>query len=148
MVKEKKLVVSSTAFAHNKKIPEKYSCHGEDVNPPLEIKGIPKEAKSLVLIVDDPDAPMGVWDHWVVWNIPPTGRIEENTVPGKEGVNSASMRAWHGPCPPSGTHHYHFKVYALNAMLDLNNYSKKGDVEKAMKGQIIAKGKLVGLFSN
>jgi len=142
----KELSVKSDAFENNTLIPAKYTCDGDNVNPPLTINGVPNETKSLVLIVDDPDAPMGTWDHWVVWNIPPAGKIEENTIPGTEGMNSARKHSYGGPCPPWGTHRYFFKVYALDTKLDLNPNSHKKDVEKAMKGHILAKGELVGLY--
>jgi Raf kinase inhibitor-like YbhB/YbcL family protein len=144
----KKLSVKSPVFENGKHIPVKYTCDGANVNPPLTIDVVPEETKTLVLIVDDPDAPMGVFDHWVVWNIPPTTRkIEENTVPGTEGMSSYRKHAYGGPCPPYGTHRYFFKVYALDARLDLKLDSTKRDVEKAMKGNILAEGELVGLYS-
>jgi len=143
----KKMLVKSPAFENNKLIPVKYTCDGADVNPPLTIEGVPEETKTLVLIVDDPDAPMGTFDHWIVWNIPSTTReIEENTVPGTEGISSYRKHAYGGPCPPYGTHRYFFKVYALDARLDLKSNSTKKDVEKAMKGHILAEGELVGLY--
>jgi Raf kinase inhibitor-like YbhB/YbcL family protein len=142
----KKLSVKSPAFENNKLIPVKYTCDGADVNPPLTIEGVPQETKTLVLIVDDPDAPMGTWDHWIVWNIPPTSKIEENMVPGTEGMGSYRKHAYGGPCPPYGTHRYFFKVYALDTQLDLKSNSTKKDVEKAMEGHILAEGELVGLY--
>ena len=143
----KELTITSPAFGNNKPIPSKYTCDGDNVNPTLNIEGTPEETKSLVLIVDDPDAPMGTWDHWIVWNIPPTNKIEENSVPGTEGLNDFRKHSYGGPCPPSGTHRYFFKVYALDTKLDLNPNSRKKDVEKAMKNHILAKGELVGLYS-
>jgi len=140
------LRVSSPIFQNNQLIPPKYTCDGDDVNPSLRIEGIPREAQALVLIVDDPDAPMGTWDHWVVWNIPPVERIEENSVPGIQGLNDFNKHSYGGPCPPSGTHRYFFKVYALDMKLNLNPNSRKKDVEKAMKGHILAEGKIVGLY--
>jgi Raf kinase inhibitor-like YbhB/YbcL family protein len=143
----KELSIKSPAFEHGKLIPKKYSCDGQDINPPLTIEGIPKEAKTLVLAVDDPDAPSGTFDHWIVWNIPASAsKIGENTVPGTEGMNSARQQGYMGPCPPSGTHRYFFKVYALDAELSLGASSRKKDVEKAMQGHILAKGELVGLY--
>jgi Raf kinase inhibitor-like YbhB/YbcL family protein len=142
----KKLIIRSPVFENNRLIPAKYTCDGDDVNPPLTIDGTPDETKSIVLVVDDPDAPMGTWDHWIVWNIPPTKKIEENTVPGTEGMNDFRRRSYGGPCPPSGTHRYFFKVYALNAKLDLSPTSRKRDVEKTMQGHVLAKGELVGLY--
>ncbi len=142
----KELVVKSTAFENNQLIPVKYTCDGDEVNPPVIIEGAPAETQSLVLIVDDPDAPMGTWDHWVVWNIPPTTKIEENTVPGVEGKNSARKNAYDAPCPPWGTHRYFFKVYALDTELDLKPDSHKKDVEKTMEGHVLAKGELIGRY--
>ena len=139
--------LASAAFESGKQIPKKYTCDGEGINPPLSIEGTPKTAKTLVLTVDDPDAPHGTFDHWVVWNIPAlTSRIAENSVPGKEGANSAGQQGYMGPCPPSGTHRYFFKVYALDTELNLGSGAKKRDVEKAMQGHILAKGELLGLF--
>ena len=143
----KELTVSSLAFENNKAIPSKYTCDGEDVNPPLKIEGIPEEAESLVLIVEDPDAPAGLWIHWVVWNVPPTGTIKEDSVPGTEGMTTNRVRAYGGPCPPSGTHRYFFKAYALDTKLDLSGNSEKRDVEKAMQNHLLAKGELIGLYS-
>ena len=142
----KELTVSSPVFENNGLIPAKYTCDGDDINPPLRIEGIPKETVSLTLIVDDPDAPRGTWVHWVVWDIPPTERIEENSVPGTEGLNDSRRRTYGGPCPPSGTHRYFFKVYALDNRLNLRPDSRKADVERAMGTHVIAKGEIVGLY--
>jgi Raf kinase inhibitor-like YbhB/YbcL family protein len=142
----KNLTISSPEFKNNQKIPPKYTCSGEDVNPQLNITDIPEETKSLVLIVDDPDAPMGDWVHWIVWNIPPTNKIEEKSVPGVEGINDFGKHSYGGPCPPSGTHRYFFKVYALDTQLNLRVHSRKKDLEYAMTGHILAQGKLVGLY--
>jgi Raf kinase inhibitor-like YbhB/YbcL family protein len=142
----KELTIKSPSFQHNSPIPKKYSCDGEDTNPPITIEGTPKEAKSLALVIDDPDAPSGTFDHWVVWNIPPsTTKIAENSVPGTEGLNSARQQGYMGPCPPSGTHRYFFKVYALDKELNLGAKTTKRDLEKVMQGHIIAKGELIGL---
>ena len=141
------LSVKSPAFEHGKLIPKKYTCDGQDVNPPLTIEGIPKEAKTLVLAVDDPDAPSGTWDHWIVWNIPAsTSKIAENSVPGREGVNSWGQQGYRGACPPGGTHRYFFKVYALDIELSLGASSRKKDAEKAIQGHVLAKGELMGLY--
>jgi len=142
----RELNITSPAFENSKLIPSKYTCDSDDVNPPLIIEGIPDGTKSLVLIVDDPDAPMGTWDHWIVWNIPPANKIEENSAPGVEGLNDFRKHSYGGPCPPSGTHRYFFKVYALGIRLDLDLNSRKKHVEKAMKGHTLAEGKLVGLY--
>ena len=141
------LKITSPVFKNSGRIPRKYTCDSDDVNPPLQIEDIPTGTQSLVLIVDDPDAPMGTWDHWVVWNIPPTEKIEENNVPGIQGMNSWGKNSYGGPCPPSGTHRYFFKVYALDTKLDLDSNSRKGDVERSMKGHILAKGEIIGLYS-
>jgi len=143
----KDLVVTSSAFDHKKMIPRKHTCDGEDINPALTIENIPEQAKSLVLIVDDPDAPMGTWDHWIVWNVPPKLIIGEDTVPGVEGLNSFGKHSYGGPCPPSGTHRYFFKVYALDTLLSIASNSRKKDVEKAMRDHVLTKGELVGLYS-
>jgi Raf kinase inhibitor-like YbhB/YbcL family protein len=143
----RRLLVKSAAFGNNERIPVKYTCDGADVNPPVTIDGVPEEAKTLVLIVDDPDA-MGTFTHWVVWNIPATTRrIEENTTPGKEGISSYGKHSYGGPCPPTGTHRYFFKVYALDTELDLKLSSTKRDVAKAMEGHVLAEGELLGLYS-
>ena len=143
----KQLVVSSPAFKNNQPIPIEYTCDGEDVNPPLNIEGTPSKTKSLVLIIDDPDAPMGTWDHWIVWNIPPKAKIEENAVPGIEGMNSFKRHTYGGPCPPSGTHRYFFKIYALDTLMNLPQSSRKKDIEKAIKDHTLAKGELIGLYT-
>ncbi len=143
----KKLSIMSSAFENNKLIPPKYTCDGDDVNPPLRIEDVPEGTKTLALIVDDPDCPTGTWDHWIVWNIPATtSKIAENTVPGTQGMNDFRKRSYGGPCPPSGTHRYFFKIYALDVKLDLSPTSRKGDLEKAIRGHILAKGELVGLY--
>lgn len=147
MAEIEKLIVTSTAFAEKGNIPVKYTCKGEDISPPFEVKGIPAGAKSLVLFVDDPDAAMGTWDHWVVWNISTNGKISENTVPGVQGLNSWGKNSWGGPCPPSGMHRYYFKVYALDSLLSLKDFARKKDVERAMEGRILAKGELMAYFS-
>lgn len=138
--------VSSPVIASNGTIPSKYTCDGANVNPPLELKGIPKAAKTLALIVDDPDAPAGVWVHWVVWNIPVATQLAEHSVPGMQGINDFGKRNYGGPCPPSGTHRYFFKIYALDSELNLPESATKEQLEKAMKNHILAKGELIGLY--
>ena len=145
----KNMKLTSPAFGNNQFIPSKYTCDGQDINPPLQISGVPEEAKSLVLIVDDPDAPGGTWDHWIVWNINPSiSEIKEDEVPegAVEGLNDFEKHSYGGPCPPSGVHHYHFKLYALSKKLDLESSSRKEDVEKAMEGFILDQTELVGLY--
>ncbi len=143
------LKISSTAFKQSGWIPTKYTCDGEDVNPSLFIVNVPPTAKSLALIVDDPDAPAGTWVHWVVWNISPaTKDIQENSLPqgAQEGINDFRKRSYGGPCPPPGTHRYFFKLYALDTMLTLGPNSTKAGLEQAMKGHVIAQTELVGLY--
>ncbi|HEX8947459.1 MAG TPA: YbhB/YbcL family Raf kinase inhibitor-like protein [Dissulfurispiraceae bacterium] len=143
------LTLTSSAFTNNDYIPVKNTCEGDDQNPPLTIDNVPDGAKSMVLIVDDPDAPGGTWVHWVVWNIAPRTRdIGEGVIPpeASEGVNSFKRHAYGGPCPPSGTHRYFFKLYALDTALNLGANSAKQDVEKAMKGHIISQTQLMGLY--
>ena len=139
--------VLSSAFENNGTIPVKYTCDGENINPPLEFSGVPDSAKSLVLIVDDPDAPGGTFTHWVVWAIASDAKIEENSILGIEGMNDFRKSSYGGPCPPSGTHRYFFTVYALDTDIDVNPGSSRHDVEKAMEGHIIAKGYLMGKYS-
>lgn len=120
------------------------------ISPPLQWTGAPANTKSFVLIVDDPDAPMGTWDHWVLFNIAPTVNVLSEAVDSKAigipGKTSFGKQSYGGPCPPFGTHHYHFKLYALDKMLDLVAGSSKQDVEHAMQGHILAQADLVGLY--
>lgn len=132
-------------FKNNGNMPVRFTCKGEGVNPALDIENIPPAAKSLVLIVYDPDAPSGEFVHWVVYNIPVTSHIEENSIPGKEGRNHGGGTGYVSPCPPSGTHRYFYKIYALDAMLDLKGAVDKKILEKAMEGHILDKAELVGL---
>ena len=143
---EGSMKLTSTAFSENAPIPAKYTCQGDDVNPPLEISGIPPAAKTLALIVDDPDAPMKTWVHWVVFNIAPTGEIKEASVPGLQGSNDFHKNAWGGPCPPSGTHRYYFKLYALDSTLDLKEGATKEQLEGAMKGRTLTQAQLMGVY--
>lgn len=142
--------IISPAFKSNEKIPAKYTCQGDDINPKLEISDVPKNTKSLVLIMDDPDASAGTWDHWILFNIPPeTKQISENSVPKNaiQGKNSWKENKYGGPCPPSGTHRYFFKLYALDTTLNLNENANKADLETEMKAHILAKTELIGLYS-
>lgn len=142
----KTLTIKSPAFENNGSIPSKYTCDGSNINPAITIDEIPTETVSLALVLDDPDAPNGTFDHWVMWNIPPTQMIEENSNPGSEGKNGMKENKYIGPCPPKGTHHYHFKVYALDTKLDLEDNTDKKVLEKAMEGHILANGELIGLY--
>jgi len=149
MNKNNALLLRSPAFGDGQPIPSKYTCDGEDISPPIAIEQIPKEAVSLVLIVEDPDAPNGTWDHWVVFNIPPsTTRIAEGEPPvGVQGRSSWNKAAYGGPCPPAGEHRYVFKVYALDSLLRLSEQATKSDVLEMMKGHILTIGKLTGTYT-
>lgn len=138
--------LTSPDFENNKMIPRKFTCEGEDVNPTLIIEDIPAGTKSLALIVDDPDAPAGTWVHWVVYDIPVISRIDEGSVPGTQGMNDFRRKDYGGPCPPSGTHRYFFKLYALDQELALGGRVDKNALEKAMRGHIRAKAELIGLY--
>lgn len=141
--------LQSSVFSNNQKIPAKYTCDDGDVNPPLSISDVPQNAKSLVLIVDDPDAPSGNWTHWLVWNIDPTTReITESSVPAgaSEGVTDFGRPGYGGPCPPSGTHRYFFNLYALDMMLDLPGDTRRNELEVAITGHIIDQATLIGLY--
>lgn len=142
--------ITSSAFQNNAKIPSKYTCDGENVNPPLQFLDVPNDAKSLVLIVDDPDAPSKTWVHWVVYNIgTKTSEVKGNSVPegGIEGMTDFGKPGYGGPCPPSGVHRYFFKLYALDTTLDLPQNATKQMVEEKMKGHILDKAELIGLYS-
>lgn len=138
--------LKSPAFENNKFIPSKYTCEGDDINPPITIENIPQGTKSLALIMDDPDAPMGTWVHWVVFDIPVLDSIEEDSIPGKQGITNSGKRDYHGPCPPSGVHRYFFKIYALDAALNLKEGISKQVLEKAMQGHILDKAEIIGLY--
>ncbi|MBI2658375.1 YbhB/YbcL family Raf kinase inhibitor-like protein [Candidatus Woesearchaeota archaeon] len=140
--------LTSPVFANNGTIPSEYTCDGNDLSPELIIDDVPSNAKSLVLISDDPDAPVGTWDHWVVFNIPAaTKEIQKGKEPkGIGGRNSWGRTGYGGPCPPSGTHRYFFKLYALDIMLNLPQGAAKKDIEKEMQGHIAAKAELMGTY--
>ena len=146
------LILESAAFKNGEQIPKKYGYKNTNINPPLTIKGIPQDAKSLVLIMDDPDA-MGavgkVWVHWVVWNIAPTAEIKENSIPvgAIEGKTDFGEVGYGGPAPPDKEHTYIFKLYALDTNLNLKEGTSKKDVEKSMKDHILAEAKLTGRYS-
>jgi Raf kinase inhibitor-like YbhB/YbcL family protein len=142
-----KIQIISKKFENNEDIPKKYTCEGRDVNPPLEINNIPNKTKSLALIVDDPDGSSGAWTHWIVWNIPPTLKIEENSIPGKQGINDFGKTGYKGPCPPSGRHRYYFKLYALDKMLILEEGSNREKLISEMQGHIIESCNTMGRYS-
>jgi len=139
--------VFSSAFESNHTIPRKYTCNAENINPPLEFISIPEKAESLVLIMDDPDAPMKIFTHWIVWNIVPIAKIDEDSIPGVEGINDFRKIGYGGPCPPSGTHRYFFRVYALDKQLGLKAGTSRKKLESEMIGHIIAEGELMGKYS-
>lgn len=142
--------ITSSAFQEGGAIPEKFSKNGQNVSPELRIEGLPADAKTLAVIVDDPDAPVGLFTHWLVWNIDPkTTHITEGNAPSGaiQGKNDFGETGYGGPQPPSGTHRYFFKVFALNGTLDLKPGAKRKDVDAAMKGHVIAQGQLMGKYS-
>jgi len=140
------LQVASPSFGNNDKMPSKFTCDGDNIHPAISVKGVPKEAKSLAIILEAPDAMNGTVIHWVAWDIEPAGDIAEKSAIGTKGKNSHGVHGYMGPCPPEGTHHYHFKVYALDRMLGLREGSSSAQLEAAMKGHIIAGGELIGLY--
>lgn len=148
------ITVSSSVFEEGGMIPVKYTCDGEDISPPLKFEGIPPEAQSLALIGDDPDAPMGTWVHWVLYNLPPKTEELPEKIPGNEklengaihGVTDFGRFGYGGPCPPSGTHRYFFKIYALDIMLELSGKVDKKTLVKAIEGHILAEGRLMGTY--
>ena len=177
------LTITSTAFNNKSPIPVKYTCLGQGVNPPLNIGNIPPEAKSLAIIICDPDATTKIttpvsstkvvrkkgskkkttttessmrtmdactingYTNWVVWNIDVTGQIPEDFRPDYVGMNSADHMGYQGMCPPTGTHHYHFMVYALDTKLNIDKKTDKAGLEKVMAGHILAKGELIGDYN-
>jgi Raf kinase inhibitor-like YbhB/YbcL family protein len=149
------LTVTSTAFAQGKPIPSQYSCVGKGVSPPLAWRGAPSGTKSFALIMDDPDAPAGTYVHWVIYNMPGASQGLPESVPGDakladgslQGSNSSRRTGYTGPCPPSGTHRYYFKVYALDASLSLASGASKEQLLGAIRGHILAEGELMGTFS-
>jgi Raf kinase inhibitor-like YbhB/YbcL family protein len=149
------IAVESSAFSEGGTIPRQYTCDGKDISPPLSWKGVPEKTKSLALICDDPDAPSKTWVHWVLFNLPPQTKALPEGVPAREsvsggrtqGVNDFGKIGYGGPCPPSGTHRYFFKLYALDTELKLSSSATKADLERAMKGHIVAEGALMGKYS-
>jgi Raf kinase inhibitor-like YbhB/YbcL family protein len=146
----KAMKITSTAFQAGGNIPAKFTCDGPNTNPSLRIEGAPANAKSLVLIVDDPDAPGGLFTHWLVWNVDPqTTEIAENSAPAKalQGTNDFPKTGYGGPCPPSGTHRYFFKIFALDQTLDLKAGAKRAELDRAMRGHVVAQGELMGRYA-
>lgn len=148
------LVVKSSAFKEGEMIPMKYTCDGEDISPPLSWEGVPEGTKSIAIICDDPDAPMGTWVHWVLFNLPPgTNTLPEAVPPeavlengARHGINDFRKLGYGGPCPPSGTHRYYFKIYALDIVLGLQSGASKADLLKAMEGHVLSEGQIMGRY--
>ena len=143
------ILLNSSAFTDGETIPKKYTCDGQDVSPPLSWSGVPTGTRSLLLIVDDPDAPRGTWVHWVLLDMPPDlqGLPEGAQGEGIEGKNDFGRQGYGGPCPPRGSNHrYYFKLYALDSALGLKAGATKGEAEKAMQGHVIAWGQLMGRY--
>lgn len=146
--------LTSSAFQHGQMIPQQYTCDGRDISPPLTWSDPPQGTQSFALIADDPDAPRGTWVHWVVWNIPATARSLEENVPKRESLETGARQGmtdfkkigYGGPCPPSGTHRYFFKLYALDTTLKLPSSTTKADLEKAMQGHILEQAELMGTY--
>jgi Raf kinase inhibitor-like YbhB/YbcL family protein len=138
--------LSSPVFNNGEMIPSKYTCDGEDINPPLIIDDIPPGTQSLALIVEDPDAIRGVWVHWVVYDITPRARIEENSVPGKTAQNDFGRSEYGGPCPPSGTHRYYFRLFALDTMFDLPDGAGAQVLKEREEGHVLDKAELMGVY--
>lgn len=149
-----KMELQSSAFEAGGAIPKQYTCQGQDISPPLSWNAVPEKTQSLALICDDPDAPMGVWVHWVFYNLPADTRELPEYVPpqktlangAKQGINDFRKIGYGGPCPPSGEHRYFFKLFALDAKLNLDAGIKKADLLKAMEGHILAESKLLGKY--
>jgi len=148
------LKISSQAFQESGMIPRKHTCDGEDVSPPLAWTGVPDGAKTIALIADDPDAPMGTWVHWVLFNLPANVKELAGATPpdkelssgAKQGKNDFRRIGYGGPCPPGGTHRYFFKLYALDITLNLAAGATKADLLKAMQGHVLAEGQLMGKY--
>lgn len=140
--------LTTTAFKHSQAIPKRHTADAENLSPPLSITGAPENTKSFVIIVDDPDAPHGTFDHWIIWNIPATSTtLDEGFNLPSQGTNGFGYQAWNGPSPPPGKpHRYFFKLYALDVTLPLKTGANKHAVEEAMEGHILAKSELMGTY--
>ncbi|MGV8056923.1 MAG: YbhB/YbcL family Raf kinase inhibitor-like protein [Smithellaceae bacterium] len=146
--------IRSSAFVHDGMIPARYTCDDRNVSPPLNWSGAPEDTKSFALICDDPDAPAGTWVHWVMFDIPATvnglpenvSKSEEISGLGKNGKNTDGNLGYDGPCPPGGTHRYYFKLYALDAFLNLKSGLTKEQLLKAMKGHVLAEAQVMGKY--
>lgn len=142
--------ILSSAFGMDQPIPAQYTCDGRDVNPPLTIEDVPAQAKSLVLIVDDPDAPAKTWVHWILWGLDPNTReIPADSVPkgAVQGINDFGKREYGGPCPPDGIHSYYFRLFALDVKLTLPADARLVALHEAMRGKILAQAEWVGTYT-
>jgi Raf kinase inhibitor-like YbhB/YbcL family protein len=140
--------LTSKTFNHNESIPRRFTCQGDDLNPQLSIAEIPEKTQSLALVMEDPDAPGKTFDHWILYDIPPsTNEIAEGASAGTAGINDFGKTGYGGPCPPSGTHRYFFKVYALDKKLDLREGLDKYELQAAMQGHILDRAEMVGLYA-
>ncbi len=150
-----RMQITSPSFTQGGAIPVRHTCDGQDVSPPLSWSGAPAGTKSFALIADDPDAPAGTWVHWVVWNLPagaaslPENVARKDTLPGgaRQGTTDFRRIGYGGPCPPSGTHRYYFRIYALDALLELPASTNRKDLEKAMQGRVLAQAEWMGTYS-
>lgn len=148
--KKIRMTITSSAFGNNDSIPKEYTCDGDGSSPPLAFTGIPAQTKSLALAVEDPDAPAATWIHWLVWNMSPQTRsIDTKSVPPEatEGTTSFGKPGYGGPCPPSGTHHYIFTLYALDTTLSIGSSAKFADLRATIKDHILAQAQLIGLYA-
>lgn len=142
--------ISSTAFENNNTIPKDYTCDGANINPPLNFANVPAGTKSLALLVDDSDAPAGTWTHWLLYNMDPSiSGISEDSIPGDavQGTTSFGTAMWGGPCPPSGTHRYFFKLFALDTVLETNQALNATKFSELINGHIIDNAELIGLYN-
>jgi Raf kinase inhibitor-like YbhB/YbcL family protein len=141
------MIVTSSAFKHGEMIPARYTCEGNNINPPLDFDDVPSTTVSIVVIVDGVDSSSGTMNHWIVWNIDFVEGIDENTVPGVEGMNDFSRISYCGPCPSKGTHRYYFMAYALETRLDFITGTGRNQIEDAMQPYILDKGELMGEYA-
>ncbi len=147
--------ITSSAFEEGALIPAKYTCDGEDISPPLQWEAVPEGTQSIALVSDDPDAPVGTWVHWVLYNLPaeagelPEAIPADETLPSgaRQGTSDFGRIGYGGPCPPSGTHRYFFKIYALDTDLDLPTGADKRELLEAMQGHILGEGRLMGKYA-
>jgi Raf kinase inhibitor-like YbhB/YbcL family protein len=141
---EASVKIKSPAFNEGDPIPRQYTCDGENAPPPLWFNGAPANAKTLAIVLDDPDAPGGLFTHWLVWNIPPNA---QTMMDGAQGTNDFGKTGYGGPCPPGGEHHYVFHLYALDGSLSLPPSSKRPDLDAAMRGHVVGEASLIGRYA-